>query len=66
MGGNTAGAAGREAGAGSPALRMVAIGCWAKFKFGGGFAVGKYGFRGAEVLVIRTTYYPQIVLEKEP
>ena len=32
---------GRDVEGGNPALRMVAIGCWAKFKFGGGFAVGK-------------------------
>ena len=27
---------------------MVAIGCWAKFIFGGGFAVGRVDFRGTE------------------
>ena len=36
-----AGAAGRDAGGGKPALRIVAIGCWAKLRFGGGFAVGE-------------------------
>jgi hypothetical protein len=41
MGGNVAGAAERDAGGGNPALRMVAIGCWAKFRFGRGFAIGK-------------------------
>lgn len=32
-----AGGVGREGG--NPALRMLAIGCCAKFRFGGGFAV---------------------------
>jgi hypothetical protein len=27
---------------------MVAMGCWAKFKFGGGFAVGRNDLRGTE------------------
>ena len=37
IGGIVAGGAGREGC--NPALRMLAIGCCVKFKFGGGFAV---------------------------
>lgn len=38
IGGMVAGGTGRE-GCGNPALRILAIGCCAKFKFGGGFAM---------------------------
>ena len=46
MSGNVAGAAEQgaaeqDAGGNNPALRMVAIGCQAKFRFGRGFAIGK-------------------------
>ena len=60
MGGNVAE---RAAGVGNPALRMVAIGCWAKFRFGGGFAVRKRRLQKTENASDKSTYYPQIALE---
>jgi hypothetical protein len=47
MGGNV----GRGAGCGRPALRMLAIGCCAKFGFGGGFvSAAREDFRSCSVI----------------
>jgi hypothetical protein len=65
IGGMVAGGAGRG-GCGSPAFKILAIGCCAKFKFGGGFATKYKEISDEEEVVLKErSYCLQTVLQRK-